>query len=171
VLAGVPVAHRHRSLLLGDPGCGLRSPQRSPRSRLAAGDRRSRLGLEVGGAAAVRCAAGSPAYGHPLACLPASNNWSGLRCWVHGRAFALALGRFVSIRRCPEVAPPMSRNGYFSITCTTLRLGCVLARSVSASVVGRKVRDPATTTGSLATSVSFHPRDVTTDEHRTHASA
>jgi hypothetical protein len=48
---------------------------------------------------------------------------------------------------------------------------CVPARLCKANVVGRKVRDPATTTGSLATSVSFHTLDVTTDEHRTHASA
>jgi hypothetical protein len=65
----------------------------------------------------------------------------------------------------------MSRNGYFSLTCTTLRLGCVLARFGSANVVGRKVRDPVTTNRVSPASVSFHTLDVTTDEHGTHASA
>jgi hypothetical protein len=63
------------------------------------------------------------------------------------------------------------RRCYFSFTFTTRRQGCVSACSGRANVVGRKARDPATTNRVSPTSVSFHTLDVTTDEHRTHASA
>jgi hypothetical protein len=76
VLAGGLAAPGQRSLFPGDPGCGLSSVQGSLGSRLAAGDRRSRLGLEARGAPDVACAAGSPAYGGHAVLLPAGNTWS-----------------------------------------------------------------------------------------------
>jgi hypothetical protein len=65
----------------------------------------------------------------------------------------------------------MSHFGYFSFICPTRRRSRVSLRLDKASVVGRKVRDPTTTSRVSPTSVSFHTLDVTTDEHRTHASA
>jgi hypothetical protein len=170
VLAGGLVAPGQRSLFLGDPGCGLSSVQGSLGSRLAVGDRRSRLGLEARGAPGVACAVGSPAYGPHLACLPASNNWSGLRCRVHGQAKSLRQIRPFS-DAVLKAAQPMVRSGDKFLTFATRRESRVLSRVPEANVVGRKARDPTISSRVSLTSVSFHAQDAITDEHRTHASA
>jgi hypothetical protein len=201
VIAGVPAACGQRSHGPGDPGSGLRSPQGSLGSSLGVADARSALGLEARGAAAVACAAGSPACRPTRTRLTGLCAWSGLsfRASTHVRSQALqraghragvtaglspggdsGQGRSYQRPRAANQAERDSRcrlpESRFPVrqqanSFLTRRCACVPACPRKANVAGRKVEAPAYVTGAPATSASFHTLDVTTDGHGIHASA
>jgi hypothetical protein len=125
---------------LGAPGSALRSQLGVPVSRSPVG-RRVAVCLDTG-AGAVACAAGAPAYGVSVVASPELGTWSGLGCRVHGRVLAIAPGRFVFFRRCLKVAPPMSRDGYISLTCVTPRRGYAIAGCRCGRLLGEKHETP-----------------------------
>jgi hypothetical protein len=172
VIAGGAVAPGHGAPVLRCPWLCPEARPRGPcvKGRVRRTCRRQPAVRPVGpftrGGRAVACAAGSPAYGAPVAAPTRACAWSGLRCWVHGRAASFALGRFVFFRRCLKVAPPMSRNGYIFLTFATRTRVCAASGCRCGRLLGGKHETPACCAGVRGLRPSKCPPPLTGHPHR-----